>query len=41
MSWVGQVERMGDVKNSYKLLVTTTEEKRALGRLRRRWEYNI
>jgi hypothetical protein len=32
---------MGETRNSYKILVRKTEEKRPLGRPRRRQKYNI
>jgi hypothetical protein len=32
---------MGEIKNTYKILVGEPEGKRPLGRPRRRWEYNI
>jgi len=35
------VARMGETRNSYKILVRKTEEKRPLGRPRRRQKYNI
>jgi hypothetical protein len=41
MSWVGHVERMGEMRNSYKILVEKPEGKRPLGNPRRRWEGNI
>jgi hypothetical protein len=40
MRWVGHGARMGDEKVC-KILVGKPEGKRPLGRLRRRWEYNI
>jgi hypothetical protein len=39
--WVGNVERMGERKGVYRVLVGKTEGKRTLGRLRCRWEGNI
>jgi hypothetical protein len=39
--WAGHVARMGEKRNVYRLLVGKTEEKRPLGRSRRRWIDNI
>jgi hypothetical protein len=41
MRWAGQVARMSDRKNVYRLLVVKPEVKRPLERLRRRWVENI
>jgi hypothetical protein len=41
MRWVGHVTRMGEKRNSYRLLVGKPEGKRPLGRPRRRWVDNI
>jgi hypothetical protein len=41
MRWVGQVARMGEKRNVYRLLVGKPEGKRLLGRPRRRWIHNI
>jgi hypothetical protein len=41
MRWAGQVARMGENRNSYKLLVGRPEGRRPLGRTRRRWVDNI
>jgi len=41
MRWVGHVERMGDRRGVYRVLVGEPEGKRPLGRHRRRWEDNI
>jgi hypothetical protein len=41
MRWAGHVERMGEGKNAYRVLVGRPEGKRPLGRHRRRWEDNI
>jgi hypothetical protein len=38
---IKEVARMGEMRNSYKILVGKTEGKRPLGRSRRRWEDNI
>jgi hypothetical protein len=41
MGWAGHVERMGEVRGTYNILVGRPEERRPLGRPRRRWEDNI
>ena len=41
MRWAGHVARMGERRVVYKVLVGKPEEKRPLGRSRRRWEDNI
>jgi len=41
MRWVGQVARMGRIRNSYRIFVGKAEGKRTLGKPRRRWEDNI
>jgi len=41
MRWVGHAELMGEMRNSYKILVGKSEGKRQLRRARRRWEDNI
>jgi hypothetical protein len=41
MRWAGHVERMGEKRNAYRLLVGKPEGKRPLGRPRRRWVDNI
>jgi hypothetical protein len=38
---VGHIARMGESRNAYRLLVGKPEEKRSLGRPRRRWVGNI
>jgi hypothetical protein len=38
---VGHVARMGEKRNSYRLLVGKSEGKRPLGRPRRKWVDNI
>jgi hypothetical protein len=39
--WAGHVARMGEKRNSYRLLMGKPEGKRPLGRPRRRWVDNI
>jgi hypothetical protein len=41
MRWAGHVERMGEDRGVYRVLVGKPEGKRPLGRPRRRWEDNI
>jgi hypothetical protein len=41
MRWVGYVERMGEERKVYKVLVGKPEGERPLGRPRHRWEYGI
>jgi hypothetical protein len=41
MRWDGHKARIGEKRNSYKILTVRTEEKRSRGRRRRRWEDNI
>jgi hypothetical protein len=41
MRWAGHVARMVEKRDVYMLLVVKTEEKRPLGRPRRRWVDNI
>jgi hypothetical protein len=41
MRWVGHVARMGEERGMHRVLVGKPEEKRPLGRPRRRWEDNI
>jgi hypothetical protein len=41
MKWAGHEARMGEKRNAYRLLVGKPEEKRPLGRPRRRWVDNI
>jgi hypothetical protein len=38
ITWAAHVERMGEMRNSYKTLVVNPERKRQLGRPRRRWK---
>jgi len=41
MRWAGHVARMGEGRGVHRVLVGKPEEKRLLGRPRRRWEDNI
>jgi hypothetical protein len=41
MRWAGHVARIGEKRNTYRLLVGTPEGKRQLGSPRRRWVDNI
>jgi hypothetical protein len=41
MKWAGNVARMGEKRNVYRLLVGKPEGRRPLGRPRRRWVDNI
>jgi len=41
MSWVGHVARMDEERGVYRVLLGKPEEKRPLGRPRRRWVDNI
>jgi len=41
MRWAGHVARMGERRGVYRVLVGRPEDKRPLGRPRRRWEDNI
>jgi hypothetical protein len=41
MRWTSHVARMEEKRNAYRLLVGKPEEKRPLGRPRRRWMENI
>jgi hypothetical protein len=41
MRWAGHVARMGEERVVHRVLVRKPEEKRPLGRPRRRWEDNI
>jgi hypothetical protein len=41
MRWMGHVERMGEGRNVYRVLVGKPEGKRPLGRPRRRWEDGV
>jgi hypothetical protein len=39
--WAGNVARMGEKRNAYRILVGKPEDKRPLRRPRRRWVDNI
>jgi hypothetical protein len=41
MRWSGHVARIGEKRNSYRILVGKPERKRPLGRPRHRWLDNI
>ncbi|KAJ4437596.1 hypothetical protein ANN_17741 [Periplaneta americana] len=41
LRWAGHVARMGESRNTYRVLVGRPQGKRPLGRPRRRWEDNI
>jgi hypothetical protein len=41
MRWVGHVERMGERRGVYRVVVGKLEGKRPIGTPRRRWECNI
>jgi hypothetical protein len=41
MRWAGHVAHMGEGRGAYRVLVGRPEERRPLGRPRRRWEDNI
>jgi hypothetical protein len=41
MRWAGHIERMGDMRNAYEILIKKPEGRRSLGRPRNRWEDNI
>jgi hypothetical protein len=41
LRWAGHVARMGERRGAYRALVRKPEERRPLGRPRRRWEDNI
>jgi hypothetical protein len=41
MRWAGHVARMGEGRGVYRVVVGKPEDKRPLGRPRRRWEDNI
>jgi hypothetical protein len=41
MRWTGHAARMGEHRNAYRIFVGKPEEKRPVGRSRRRWVNNI
>ncbi|KAJ4437004.1 hypothetical protein ANN_17136 [Periplaneta americana] len=41
LRWAGHLTCMGESRNAYRVLIWRPEEKRSLGRPRRRWEDNI
>jgi hypothetical protein len=41
MGLAGHVERMGDGRGVYRVLIGRPEGKRPLGRRKRKWKYNI
>ena len=41
LRWAGQIARMEQSRNGYRVLVVKTGGKRPLGRPRRRWQDNI
>jgi hypothetical protein len=41
ITWAGHVARRGKKRNAYRILVGKPEEKRPIGRPRRRWVDNI
>jgi hypothetical protein len=41
MRWAGNIARVGENRNAYRILVGKPKEKRPLGRPRRRWEDEI
>jgi hypothetical protein len=41
MKWAGNVARIGEKRNAYRILMGMPEGKRPLGRPRRRWMGNI
>jgi hypothetical protein len=41
MRWVGHVACMGEMKNTYKILIREPEGRRPLRKCRHRWEDNI
>jgi len=41
MRWAGNITRIWEIRNSYKILVGKPEGRRPLGRSRCRWEDNI
>jgi hypothetical protein len=41
MRWAGNVARLGEKRNAYRILVGKPELKKPLGRPRRRWVVNV
>jgi hypothetical protein len=41
MGWAGHVERMGEMRGAYNILVGRLDGRKLLGKPRRRWEDNI
>jgi hypothetical protein len=41
MRWAGHVERMGETRNAYTILMGKPEGRKPLGRFIGRWEDNI
>jgi hypothetical protein len=41
MRWAGYVARMGEMRNTYRILVGKPEGKKQLGRPRHKWENNV
>lgn len=41
MIWTGHVQRVGEIRSAYAILVRKSERKRPLGRLTYGWEENI
>jgi hypothetical protein len=41
MRWTGQVTRIGEKRNAYRILAAKPDGERPLGRPRRRWVDNI
>jgi hypothetical protein len=41
MRWAGDVARIGEMRDAYRLLVGKPEGRRPLGRPSRRWVHNI
>jgi hypothetical protein len=41
LRWTGHVARIGEKRDTYRILVGKPEGKRPLGRPRKRWEDNI
>jgi hypothetical protein len=39
--WAMNIERVGEIRNAYKIVVGKPDKKRPLGRRKRRWRNNI